>query len=137
LAFCSLRSLIIANHFLPVNWALYVLSKVWSTMKYKNNIEPEDCSGMEDIRVEIDNMDRDIIAILGKRFDYVKAASKFKTSETSVRAPERFKAMLEQRRVWASSEGLNPDAIEKMYRDLVNHFIKEEMSKWQSESTNV
>jgi isochorismate pyruvate lyase len=106
-------------------------------MKYKNNIEPEDCSGMEDIRVEIDNMDRDIIAILGKRFDYVKAASKFKTSETSVRAPERFKAMLEQRRIWASSEGLNPDAIEKMYRDLVNHFIKEEMSKWQSESTNV
>jgi isochorismate pyruvate lyase len=128
---------ILANYKFPLNEALYVLSKVWSTMKYKNNIEPEDCSGMEDIRVEIDNMDRDIIAILGKRFDYVKAASKFKTSETSVRAPERFKAMLEQRRVWASSEGLNPDAIEKMYRDLVNHFIKEEMSKWQSELTNV
>jgi len=105
-------------------------------MKYKNSIEPENCSGMEDIRVEIDNMDRDIIAILGKRFAYVKAAAKFKTSETSVRAPDRFKAMLEQRRVWASSEGLSPDAIEKMYRDLVNHFINEEMSTWKSESTN-
>jgi len=106
-------------------------------MKYQNNIEPENCSGMEDIRIEIDNMDRDIIAILGKRFEYVKAAAKFKTSETSVRAPDRFKAMLEQRRVWASAEGLSPDAIEKMYRDLVNHFIKEEMSKWQLESENV
>jgi isochorismate pyruvate lyase len=106
-------------------------------MKYQNNIEPENCSGMDDIRIEIDNMDRDIIAILGKRFDYVKAAAKYKTSETSVRAPDRFKAMLEQRRVWASSEGLSPDAIEKMYRDLVNHFIKEEMSKWQLESENV
>jgi len=42
--------------------------------------------------------------------------------------------MLEQRRLWASSEGLSPDAIEKMYRDLVNHFIKEEMSEWKSES---
>jgi len=106
-------------------------------MKYQNNIEPENCSGMDDIRIEIDNMDRDIIAILGKRFEYVKAAAKYKTSETSVRAPDRFKAMLEQRRVWASSEGLSPDAIEKMYRDLVNHFIKEEMSKWQLESENV
>jgi len=106
-------------------------------MKYKNAIEPENCSGMEDIRIEIDNMDQNIIAILGKRFEYVKAASKFKTSETSVRAPERFKSMFEQRRIWAESEGLNPDAIEKMYRDLVNHFINEEMSKWQSESTNV
>jgi|TARA_B110000196_G_scaffold307643_1_gene307486 isochorismate pyruvate lyase len=106
-------------------------------MKYQNNIEPENCTGMEDIRVEIDNMDRDIIAILGKRFEYVKSAAKFKTSETSVRAPERFKSMLEQRRVWASSEGLNPDAIEKMYRDLVNHFIKEEMTRWEAESVNV
>ena len=105
-------------------------------MKYQNNIEPENCSGMEDIRIEIDNMDRDIIAILGKRFDYVKAASKFKTSETSVRAPERFNAMLAQRRVWASAEGFSPDAIEKMYRDLVNHFITEEMSKWQQESAS-
>jgi len=50
-------------------------------MRYQNIVEPENCSGMEDIRVEIDNMDRDIIAILGKRFEYVKAASKFKTSE--------------------------------------------------------
>ena len=119
---------------LHIRQAFYVLFGLWSTMKYQNNIEPENCSGMEDIRVEIDNMDRFIIAILSKRFEYVKAASKFKTSETSVRAPERFKAMLEQRRVWASSEGLSPDAIEKMYRDLVNYFINEEMSKWQSES---
>lgn len=104
-------------------------------MKYQNTIEPENCSGMDDIRIEIDNMDRDIIAILGKRFDYVKAAAKFKTSATSVRAPERFNAMLAQRRVWASAEGLSPDAIEKMYRDLVNHFINEEMSKWQLESS--
>lgn len=92
---------------------------------------------MEDIRVEIDNMDQAIIAILGKRFEYVKAASKFKTSAPSVRAPDRFNAMLEQRRVWASTEGLCPDAIEKMYRDLVNHFINEEMSKWQLELTKV
>lgn len=105
-------------------------------MTYQNKIEPVDCLSMEDIRIEIDNMDRDVIAILGKRFEYVKAASKFKTSETSVRAPERFKAMLAQRRDWASSEGLSPDAIEKMYRDLVNHFINEEMAKWQSEATS-
>lgn len=105
-------------------------------MKYQNKIEPENCTGMDDIRIEIDKMDRDIIAILGKRFKYVQAAARFKTSQTDVRAPERFKSMLVQRRDWASCEGLSPDAIEKMYRDLVNHFINEEMSKWQSESSS-
>jgi isochorismate pyruvate lyase len=92
---------------------------------------PDQCENMVDIRTEIDRLDRQVVALLGERFAYVKAASKFKSSETSVKAPERFQAMLEQRRVWAEEEGLNADAIEKTYRDLVNHFIDEEMKHWQ------
>jgi isochorismate pyruvate lyase len=34
--------------------------------------------------------------------------------------------MLEQCRTSANNEGLNPDAIEKLFRDLVDHFIEEE-----------
>ena len=101
-------------------------------MEVVNRLTPEACAGMEDIRGEIDHLDQVVIAILGKRFKYVLAASKFKTSETSVRAPERFKAMLAKRREWAEAEGLSPDAIEKMYTDLVNHFIEEEMKRWRS-----
>jgi isochorismate pyruvate lyase len=92
---------------------------------------PDECENMLDIRAEIDRLDHQIIALLGQRFAYVKAASKFKISQTSVKAPERFEAMLKQRRVWADEEGLNADVIEKMYRDLVNHFIDEEMKHWQ------
>lgn len=105
-------------------------------MNIENHIEPEACSGMEDIRREIDHIDREVISMLGKRFKYVIAASKFKTSETSVRAPDRFKAMLEKRRDWAQAEGLNPNAIERMYSDLVNHFIEEEMKRWKSHQRN-
>ena len=92
---------------------------------------PEQCESMADIRAEIDRLDRQVVALLGQRFSYVKAASKFKTSETTVRAPERFQSMLQQRRTWAEEEELNPDAIEKMYQDLVNHFIDEEMKHWK------
>lgn len=100
-------------------------------MPFKNEKEPNECTGMEDIRAEIDRLDKAIVALIGKRFQYVQAAAKFKTSESSVRAPERFKAMLQQRRLWAEEQGLNPDAIEKLYSDLVNHFIEEEMKKWR------
>ena len=103
-------------------------------MEIRDSVELAFCKNMEDIRAEIDCLDHKIISLLGKRFQYVQAASKFKTSETSVRAPERFKAMLQQRRVWAEKEGLNPDAIEKLYSDLVNHFIAEEMKKWKQEN---
>ncbi len=93
---------------------------------------PGECTGMEDIRREIDGLDREIIRLIGQRYQYVLAASKFKTSEAAVQAPERFKSMLMQRRSWAAEEGLDPAVIEKLYVDLVNHFISEEMARWQS-----
>lgn len=89
---------------------------------------------MQDIRSEIDRIDQGVIRLLAERFTYVQAASRFKTSATAVRAPERFKAMLEQRRAWAQEAGLDPDVIAGVYRDLVNYFIQEEMKKWQSET---
>lgn len=101
-------------------------------MEVVKRLTPEECNNLEDIRREIDYLDRAVIALLGQRFKYVLAAARFKTSETSVRAPERQKAMLAQRREWAETEGLNPDAIEKMYTDLVQHFSEEEMKWWKS-----
>ncbi len=93
---------------------------------------PEECTSIQEIRTEIDNIDRQVIADFAKRFAYVKAASRFKTDAPSVRDKERFAAMLEQRRIWAQAEGLNPEIIEKIYRDLVTYFIEEELSHWKS-----
>ena len=92
---------------------------------------PDQCGSLAEIRAEIDRRDRQVIALLGERLAYVKAAAKFKTDATAVKAPDRFAAMLQQRRDWAAEEGLSPDVIEKVYRDLVNHFIAEEMKHWQ------
>lgn len=93
---------------------------------------PEQCENINDIRAEIDRRDRQIITLLGERLQYVRAASQFKTSEASVRAVERVRNLLEQRRIWASEEGLDPEVIEKMYRDLLNFFIEEELNDWKA-----
>lgn len=102
-------------------------------MKITNKLTPAQCAGMADIREEIDLLDNAIIQLIGKRYQYVQAAAMFKTSEATVRAPERFKAMLLQRREWAEEQGLNPDVIEKLYSDLVNYFIQEEIECWKAE----
>jgi isochorismate pyruvate lyase len=96
-----------------------------------NEKEPEQCAGMAEIRAEIDRIDQAVITLLGKRFRYVRAAAPFKTDAAAVRAPERFAAMLVQRRIWAEQQGLSPDVIEQIYRDLVAYFIAEEMRHWQ------
>ena len=93
---------------------------------------PEDCRSLEDVREAINFLDRQIIGLIGKRALYVKAAARFKTGEESVRAPERQKKMLEERRRLAEEENLDPDVIEKIYQDLVAYFVNREMEDWKN-----
>jgi len=93
---------------------------------------PEQCENIAEIRAEIDRIDRNIVAALGERLKYVRAASQFKTSEASVRAVERVRSLLEQRRAWAEDEGIDPEVVEKMYRDLLSFFIESELNDWKS-----
>jgi isochorismate pyruvate lyase len=94
---------------------------------------PHECASVEEIRAEIDRLDREVITAWAERFAYVKAIVRFKTDEASVRAPERFEAMLQQRRRWAEEGGLDGEVIEKLYRDLVSYFLEEELKHWRNE----
>lgn len=96
--------------------------------------QPQDCTSIQDIREAIDSIDRDIINKFGIRFEYVKAAAKFKQNTKEVKAEERFNTMLQQRRTWAVDNNLNPDIIEQLYRDLVNYFINEELQHWEQKN---
>ena len=91
----------------------------------------EDCHNIQDIRDAIDFIDSEIIEKFGARLAYVKAAAQFKKNTAEVKAKSRFDSMIEQRRVWAENNGLNPDVIEKLYQDLVSYFIEEELQNWK------
>ncbi len=89
---------------------------------------PSECQNISDVRSEIDNIDKVIIELLSRRFDYVKEVVKYKeNTPDSIQAEDRRQAVLECRRQWAEERGLNPDVIEKMYDDLIQYFISEEM----------
>ena len=90
------------------------------------------CESLLDVRQAIDQIDEQIIALMGLRADYVRTAARFKTSEAAVAAPERQAAMLEARRAWAEREKLDPDFIEKLYREVVSYFVAHEMEHWKA-----
>jgi isochorismate pyruvate lyase len=88
---------------------------------------PEACETIDDVRHAIDVIDQNIVAALGHRFEYVKAIMRFKSTEDDVRAPERYQAVMQQRRIWAEEAGLDPAVIEQIYTDLIAYFIRHEM----------
>jgi len=93
---------------------------------------PEACETLGEVREAIDALDREVVALLGRRARYVEAAARFKGSEGDVQAPERQRAMLAERRRWAAEEDLSPELIEGLYRGLISHFVGREMTQWKS-----
>lgn len=93
-----------------------------------NDRQPSECKEIGHVRAEIDRIDQAIITLLGKRFEYVREVVKYKerTAEGVVANGRREQVLLE-RRALAVENGLDPDVIEKMYADLVQYFISEEM----------
>jgi len=85
---------------------------------------------LAEIRTQIDQIDRGIIQALGERERYVTAAA-FKTSPSEVAAPERVRAVLEERKRWAEEEGLKPELVGHIYSELVAYFIAEEREQGQ------
>lgn len=80
----------------------------------------------------MDAVDRQIIDLMVERVAYVRAAAKFKPNAISVAAPDRVQAVLNTRRQWAESAGLNGTVIEGLYRDLVAYCISEEKKHWET-----
>jgi isochorismate pyruvate lyase len=93
---------------------------------------PESCESLEEVRAEIDRIDRAIVALIGERACYVHAAARFKNSEAAVAAPDRQASMFRARREWAQAADLDPDVIERLYRDLVAYFIVRETDHWKT-----
>ncbi len=88
---------------------------------------PQECTNITEVRNEIDNIDKDIINMLSKRFGYVREVVKYKEKTTSgVEASGRRAAVITSRREWAEEVGINPDVIENIYNTLIDYFITEE-----------
>jgi isochorismate pyruvate lyase len=94
-------------------------------------IPADACDSIDDIREAIDEIDRSLVAALGRRAAYVTAAARFKTTREAVRAEDRVQVMLQARRAWAADAGLHPDFVEKLFRLVVEYFIGRELADWE------
>jgi len=90
-------------------------------------LDVQQVDSLQAARDAIDAIDTEVIRLLGNRAKYVHQVANFKKRPEDVPAPERYQAVMRQRRELAAANGLNPDVIEGMYKLLVDHFIKEEV----------
>lgn len=88
-------------------------------------------SSLAQVRVAIDRIDRDLIALLAERGRYVREAARFKTSEGAVRAADRVQEVIARARSTAKEFGADPSLAERVYRAMIEAFIEAELEEWK------
>jgi isochorismate pyruvate lyase len=86
-----------------------------------------DCRTIEEVRENIDRIDREIVELISQRSHYVEQAAKFKKTTQDVKAPARVEEIILRVRGLAVENQLDPDIVEKVYRTMIACFIDYEL----------
>jgi isochorismate pyruvate lyase len=95
---------------------------------------PEQCNSMEEVRAEIDRIDAALVDLIGERFSFVDRAWQLKQSPAEARVPWRIQQVIDKVRARAVEQGLPPELIEALWRQMIGWFIQYEEEKLRRQS---
>jgi isochorismate pyruvate lyase len=88
------------------------------------------CASLKEVRAHIDILDREIIAGMAARGQYVAEAGRFKKDPAAVSDPARVEAIIARVRKIAQADGLSPEVADKTYRAMIAAFEDYERAEW-------
>ena len=91
---------------------------------------PEDCTDMREVRIGVDRTDRELMALLDRRFGYMRAAARIKTDRNVVRDEARKAEVIANAREDAASRRLPDEKIAQIWELLVETSIAYELEEW-------
>ncbi|MGB7370653.1 chorismate mutase [Erythrobacter sp.] len=92
--------------------------------------QPDDCKTMAEVREGVDATDRELIALLARRFGYMRAAARIKPDREAVRDEARKAAVIEAAVRDAGGRGLPEPVIGDIWERLVEGSIAYEFEEW-------
>lgn len=91
---------------------------------------PKTCETMTDVRRGVDSVDRELIALLGRRFGYMDAAARIKQDRGAVRDEDRKAQVIANAKAAAQKAGIPAGFIDDFWDRLVEASIAYECERW-------
>lgn len=91
---------------------------------------PADCETMIEVRAGVDQVDRELVALLVRRFGYMDAAARIKTDRAAVRDEARKAEVIDNVAREAEAAGLEPARLRAVWDELVEQSIAHEALQW-------
>ena len=90
-------------------------------------LDPADCSTMTEVRAGVDDVDRQLVALLKRRFGYMDAAARIKPDRSAVRDELRKADVLAKVDASAAALGVDRQLLARLYEDLIETSIAHEL----------
>ena len=91
---------------------------------------PADCTDMTQVRAGVDDVDRQIVALLERRFGYMDAAARIKPDRGAVRDEWRKADVKAKADAAAAEAGVDRELVARLYEDLIETSIAHELGRW-------
>ncbi|MFL0356721.1 chorismate mutase [Erythrobacter sp. GH1-10] len=91
---------------------------------------PDDCETMLDVRAGVDATDRELVALLDRRFGYMRAAARIKPTRDAVRDEERKASVIAAAVKDAEERGIPGQVVADLWERLVEGSIAYEFEEW-------
>jgi isochorismate pyruvate lyase len=92
--------------------------------------DPDRCTTMSEVRAGVDRVDGELLALLARRFGYMRAAARIKDRRDSVRDEERKAAVIASAAARARELDLPVAGIAELWDRLVELSIAFELDEW-------
>ena len=91
----------------------------------------EKVNSLQQARDKIDQIDVALIELIASRQFYVDQAMRHKQTVEDVQSPQRVKKVIEKVRTLALQHDVDPDMVERLYHDMIQHFIQRELKEFR------
>ena len=92
--------------------------------------DPADCTAMTQVRAGVDDVDRQLVVLLARRFGYMDAAARIKPTREVVRDEWRKADVKAKVDAAAADAGVDRALVERVYEDLIETSIAHELARW-------
>ncbi|WP_316013762.1 chorismate mutase [Roseobacter sp. HKCCA0434] len=94
---------------------------------------PADCADMADLRAAIDALDADLVTLLTRRAAFIDRAAELKSrNRLPARIDDRVEQVVGNVRKLAAAQGLDPDLVERLWREMIDWSIAREETALQA-----
>lgn len=93
-------------------------------------LAPADCTTMTEVRAGVDDVDRQIVALIARRFGYMDAAARIKPNREAVRDEWRKADVKAKVDAAAEAAGIDRALMSRLYEDLIETSIAHELDRF-------